>query len=502
MKKSNLMRVFNSTSADSFFLLLVRMVTLLFGILITRVVSEHFSLQEYGTYSQVLLLITTVTTMTTFGLIDGVNFFFCKEKDEQKRNAYISTIFFLHYSVGIIVSLILLCCTVPISQYFENESLKSLIIFAATLPILQNSTSLLQVMFFAIGKAKAIAIRNFLVSLGKLLAMVLACFVFDNIVILLFCQLLIEIFQVVYFFVVLRKNNCIINVFRFDKSLIQEILKYSIPMAMFAIIKSLNRDADKFVISFFTNTETLAVYSNASKLLPFDIVMASFVTVLVPYITRYVSEKQFEKTRDLYKAFLEISFISTGILAIGAVCVAPEVVEFLYSEKYASVGFAVPVFIVYTLVDVISVLNITLILCAAGRTRMVFLASIGAFAINILLNICLFFAFGEIGPALATLLVTLGQGVVILSLSAKAINARFFDMFNKTFLCKFLFLIIVMALLILGLRHILLVAEVHSMIRMIICYGLFAVLLMCMNFSSIQTCLQTINRCKSIDSDF
>ena len=75
-------------------------------------------------------------------------------------------------------------------------------------------------------------------------------------------------------------------------SLVKEILIYCIPMAMFSVMKSLNRDSDKYVISFFTDTETLAVYTNASKILPFDIIMTSFVTVLMPYITRFVTEKK------------------------------------------------------------------------------------------------------------------------------------------------------------------------------------------------------------------
>ena len=59
--------------------------------------------------------------------------------------------------------------------------------------------------------------------------------------------------------------------------------------------------------------------------------------------------KDFQKTLVKYKALLEISYISTAILCISAVCVAPELMTFLYTEKYIS---GLKVFIVYIIVDI------------------------------------------------------------------------------------------------------------------------------------------------------
>ena len=126
--------------------------------------------------------------LTILGMSDGINFFFCKENDVNKRNSYVSTIFFLQFCISIIASVVVLVCAVPISIYFDNDKLKSLIIFAAILPVSQNAISLLQIMFIAIGKARLIAIRNLIISILKLAAIILACYVFDNIVILLLCH--------------------------------------------------------------------------------------------------------------------------------------------------------------------------------------------------------------------------------------------------------------------------------------------------------------------------
>ena len=496
MKLNKIKMFFNGASGDSFFLIFVRVVTICLGMVITRVLSGHFSFQEYGTYSQILLLVTAVSSFTTLGMMDGINYFFCKEWNVQKRDEYVSTVFFLHFIVSTLASLTVLVCAVPISNYFGNESIKPLIIFAAILPVFQNTISLLQIMFIAIGKAKQIAIRNFLVSVVKLVAVILACYAFNNIAVVLVFQIITDGIQIAYFFIILRKNNCKINIFNYNVSLIKEILSYCIPMAMFTVIKSLNRDSDKFIISFFANTETLAVYANASKLLPFDIIMTSFVTVLMPYITRYISEKRYKECQTVYKAFLELSCIATTILATGAICVSAELFEFLYTEKYALVGFAIPVFIIYILVDIISVLNITLIMSAAGKTKTIMFASFFAFFANIMLNIGLYFMLKEIGPAIATLIVTFVQGIVILSLSAKQIKTNIFGMFDKKYLCVFLLEVIVMAVITLGLRYAMLAMNLPNVITMGICYILYAMSLLCLNLNRIKKCLTTINRCK------
>ncbi len=463
----------------------------------TRILSGQLSVYDYGTYSQVILLTTTISSFTIMGMMDGVNFFFCKEPDENKRNSYVSTIFFLQYVISAIVSVIMLSCTVPISmKFFENPDLKKLMIFVAVLPVLQNTISLLQIMFIAIGKAKLIALRNLIVSILKLCAIMLACYVFNNIAVILLCQVITDLAQVIYFIISLRKKNCRIQVFRFKKSLIKEILVYCVPMAMFTVVKTLNRESAKFVISYFTDPESVAVFSNASKLLPFDIIMTSFCTVLLPYITRYIANKEYEKTQTLYKAFLELSYITTSILAVGAICVAPQLITLLYTEKYIAYDFSVPVFIIYTIVDILNVLNITLILSAAGKTKTIMYASIGSFVANIVLNISLFFAFQEVGTALATLIVTLMQGIVILSFSAKEVKSNIFKFFDWKYLIFFLAQIVCFSALSVLLRNFLSAKGVHYFIIIVLVFGAFAGVTALINLRRLLRNLNTINQSK------
>ena len=459
----------------------------------TRILSGHFSVHDYGTYSQIMLLATTVSTLTILGMSDGINYFFCKENDEKKREKYSSTIFFMQGALNIIVAVVLVACAVPISKYFGNEDVKKLIVFAAILPTAQNAISILQIMFIAIGKAKHIAVRNFIVSVFKLIAIIVACYIFDNITVVLICHTILEVAQIVYFVISLHNNNCRLNIHRFDISLIGEISKYCIPMALFTIVKTLNRDCDKYIISAFTDTETLAMYSNASKHLPFDIIMISFCTVLLPYITRYIANRKYDALHSVYKSFIELSYITTSILIAGAVCVSPELITFLYTDKYIA---GLSVFVVYLFVEMFSFLNLTMVLSAAGKAKIILFVSLGAFGSNIAINLLFYNFLGLIGPAVATLLVSAIQGIVMIAFSSKAIKASIFKLFDFSFVALFVFELLGMGAVVYGLRRLISPLDMHYFIKLCLCFGVYVLPLLLVNFKRIKRCIATINTCK------
>lgn len=123
-------------------------------------------------------------------------------------------------------------------------------------------------------------------------------------------------------------------------------------------------------------------------------------------------------------------------------------------------------------------------------------ASLFTFLGNIILNIGLFLLTGEIGPAIATVIVTLAQGIVILFMSAKEIEFGIHKMFNTNFLLVFLLEVVLWAAIIMGLRHVLMLGELPDIIIMGICYISYVVPLICLNLKRIKSCLKIINGCK------
>lgn len=483
----------NGASRDSVLLICVKLVTMLLGIVTTRILSEQLSVTEYGTYSQIMLLVSTVSSLTILGMADGVNYFYCRENASETREAYVSTVFSLQYIVSLLAAIVVLVCTVPISVAFGNADLKSLMIFAALLPLLQNMIAMLQVLFVSIGKARQIAARNLIISALRLLLFGLACYMFKSVSVILIFTLALDILQIGYFLIVLYRNDCKIRLCSTDFSLMKSILSYCVPMAVFLILNTLCRDCDKYVVALLTDTETLAIYTNAAKVLPFDIIMASFVTVLLPYITRYIAAADFEKARGLYKEFIELSYVTTSILAATVIVAAPQVMTLLYTEKYLQ---GISVFIVYIVVDIFRFTNITLILSAAGKTKILMFVSAGALAGNLLLNIVLYHVCGILGPAIATLIVILVLGAVIMNRSAAALESKVSDFFDRRFLLTFSLEIVAGIGLCTVLRMWLQHVGVHDLLIAAIVCAVFASGMLALNAKRLLRCIKAIDSYK------
>ena len=81
-----MMKLFNQGNgifADATILTLVKVVTALLGLVSTRIISDGFSFHIYGTYSQSMLLNTTISAITILGLTDAVNLYFNRFKGNK-----------------------------------------------------------------------------------------------------------------------------------------------------------------------------------------------------------------------------------------------------------------------------------------------------------------------------------------------------------------------------------------------------------------------------------
>jgi O-antigen/teichoic acid export membrane protein len=92
------------------------------------------------------------------------------------------------------------------------------------------------------------------------------------------------------------------------------------------------------------------------------------------------------------------------------------------------------VFRIYILVDMVRFASMTLILSAAGKTRLLMILGFVTLAINGGLNLALYHLWGMNGPAVATLAAGLVMGFVLLCLSARELEGTLRDLFDGKYL--------------------------------------------------------------------
>lgn len=477
-------------SLDGMILTAVKVMTMGLSLITTRLLSQYLSVFDYGTYSLIQLVVSSIASITILGMMDGINFFFCSEKDEEKRDAYIATIYLLQVSVSLLAGCVIVCAGGQICSYLGTPEAKRLMIYAAVLPFLQNILSMTQVLMLSVGKAKVLAVRNLVISLLRLLIVILVIALVGSVGIILFLTCILDAAQILVFFFMLQKSGCIVRMRKVTVQLIKPIVHYCLPMAVYTALNTINRDCDKYIIAAMTNTETLAVYTNASKKLPFDLITSSFITVLLPKITRLISNKEKRETVNVYHAFLEFSYSSTVIFACGAIAAAPQLMRLLYTEKYLS---GTSIFVIYILVDIMQFTNITLILSASGRTKTLMFISGCSIVLNIGLNNLLFNLLGTIGPAIATLLITSLTGSAILHFSAEALGVRATDFFDFRYLIRFLTENAAAVSVMTYLRRLLESAGLNDLLILLLICGMYYVTLLMLNGKKMIMNMQKIS---------
>jgi len=478
---------------DSVFLTATKLITSLISIVITKLLAVEFSLHDYGTYSQAMLVVTTATSLSILGLSDGVNFFYNGCENTQQRQKNVNTVFAIQCIVGLVCAAIVVGGSGIITAYFDNPMLKSLYVLIMFMPMLSNLLAMYQVLFVSIGKAKIIAVKNFVVSLVKLVAVALATLVTDSVVTIFAVTLVMSIAEIAYFWIYFGKKAFFVNPLKFEKEKIVEILKYCLPLAAYILANSLSRDIDKHTISFFTDTETLAIYTNASKVLPFDMLTSSFATVMIPFITRYIANDSYEKSKNLYKNYLSFSYVTTWLIAFGAIVCAEELMLILYDEKYIS---GKGIFIVYIIIDMLRFANVAIILRAKGKTKALMGYSFGMLAANLVLNIILFKLLGIIGPAIANLTVTFGMNLLMLIQGAGIIKSKIYELIDFKDMAKTIIGMLLAGAVALGVKYICANLSLSYIITFILAYGSYAIIVFVLNIKKVLRLFNNMNKIK------
>ena len=313
MKKLSL----KGASWDSFFLTFVKIVTTFTAIIQTKILATGLTLTEYGTYSQANIIVSLGASVLLLGFGDSINYFYNNKtvnNDEKERISFVNTIYFLEIILGIVFALVVIIGRNLVSAYFDNAMLSVIITIVSIKPMLDNILAFYQILYVSVGKAKIIAIRNLAVTILRIILMYVSVYVFENIIWIFWSLILLDVLQLLFFKLLFAKDGFWVNPFRFNIKKVKAILTYGLPMGVFALTNQLTRDIDKLIIGRFSDTETMAIYANCSKLLPFDIIVMSFATVLIPYITRYISEKKKEETVKLFSNYIKIGYYSVWIL--------------------------------------------------------------------------------------------------------------------------------------------------------------------------------------------
>ena len=483
----------DGNSVDAILLAIIRLLTTFLGIFSTMLLSKSLSLLAYGTYSQANLIISIGSSFSIIGLSDATSFYFNRAGTENEARESVNTIFAIQCTIGILLGFCIILFRNAFVLYFQNEKLLGLFVYIAFRPLLNNLIAMLQNLQVSIGRTKAVAARNVVLSTVKIIAIYLAVNVFDDIKTIFIIMLLLDAITVVYYFASFASEKFPIQIWKFNTRKVRDILAFSIPMGVYVLTNALSRDIDKVCVSRLAGTEMLAIYTNCSTILPVDIISAAFLTVIIPLMTRFIAEKKQKQGAELFAKYIQIGYFTTVTFSVAILTLSRQMIDFLYGSKYL-VGE--PIFALYIVVSALRFANLSLVLSANGETKRLMAISIEGLAANVLLNIIFFYLFGIVGPALATVAVTSATTIIMLRRSCQVLqtgiksilNARQFAMFC----CELIATMVPFRILAGRMNE----GGVPSLLCILIVGGSMCAIIFLLNFRKMITLIKEINNIK------
>lgn len=394
----------SSLGADALVLTVSRVMVSLLGLVTSMLLARFRTLEEYGTYSQIIMVVDLISTILLLGLPNSVNYFLAKAETAEQRQKFMSVYMFLCLLMSMIITACAYAALPLITVYFDNPLIRNFAYVFAVYPwssLMMNSLGNTCVVCGRANRLMFFNLTQSLLSIALLLSAKLLSIPFN---VYLRLQMGLLFLLAVAAVVWIRRMIGPMGIC-LDRKLIRTIFAFSIPIGLAGAVGTLNTELDKLVIGRFFSTEQYAIFANAAKQLPVTMLTDSLTAVLLPCMVRLLKDDRKEDAVKVWGNSINLAFCFMCLVAGGLFVFAPDVMNLFYSAKYVTPE-GVAVFRIYTSILLFRFTYWGIVLNATGKTKFILYSSIVSMVLNMIGNVALYYALGFVGPAVSTLLTT------------------------------------------------------------------------------------------------
>lgn len=351
------------------------------------------STQEYGTADLVTTSVNLIMPLTTC-LIYESTLRFALDKSEDRRQLFSIGFWLTNLgSLAIIILAQFLRLTPVFSDYVSLFILYyiSLVFFNLVMQYVKG-----------IEKVRVYAVAGVLNTF---------VYIFSNIVLLLLLRVGVKGYllafvightvSAMYALWFSRAYRDLISWKKIRREKVVEMLKYSIPMIPNAVSWWISNSSDKYILLLFWGTAVNGLYSVAYKI-PSILTMVINIFIgawQISAVDEFGSEVSRKFYSDIYRKYEALLFTGGAILILGTKILA----SFLFSDDFFQAWMYTPVLILASVFNSMAAF-VGSIYTSAKKTSMLFLSTLVAAFVNIILNFLLIPEFSGMGAAVATLI--------------------------------------------------------------------------------------------------
>ena len=372
------------------------------AVILTRTITQT----EFGTYRQVIMVFSLVTSMLSLSIPQSMYYFLPKAEPSQRRGILVNAAAALFASALVCVSLLWFGAGFLANYVAKDSALAQLLQlygFAAIghLPMLLVAPAL-------ISQERVILAGVFTISEALLRTGTVVTFFalgYPTRVVLVAAavvSLAVGIAGLLLLFGSTARGPLVVS-----SRVITEQLKYALPLAAAGMTGIVAQHIDKWIIMAFFTSAQFAVYSVGAMQVPIiPLVVTSVTQAMMPTIVRLGEQQQLEKALAIWHEGIRKCALILFPAFIFLLLTSRDIIVFLFQREYVA---AVGPFVVYLVMLPLQVAVYGAVLRATGHTRPILIGAIVSLGINIVMSISLILFFQDtpvafIAPALATVI--------------------------------------------------------------------------------------------------
>jgi len=203
-----------------------------------------------------------------------------------------------------------------------------------------------------------------------------------------------------YLFIKLKYKDYLLSLKEMDKIKLKEMVKYSLPMIPNSISWWISNSSDKYILSYFCNFAITGIYSVSYKI---PTLLTTFSSVFVgswqlSAVDEFGSEENIKFHKEVYSNYSAIVIFGVAWLILFSKIIS----KILFASEYFDAWQPACILLFAFLFNTLSSFLGT-IYTSAKKTMYLFLSTLIAALVNIVLNILFIPKYGMNGAAFATL---------------------------------------------------------------------------------------------------
>ncbi len=405
--------------------------------------SRFFTLSEYGTYAEILLIVSLASSAfaagssgvaglvspgggPVFAAAGGIVFYLRDPVQRESRRQVLSAYAMLTAAMGFLAGLALVIAAPAIADFFDDPMIERSLFLFAVLPwawIVMSSFDSILAACRGTSRAFLFRVLNGAVSLAVLLLAGLAGLRLEQLLPVYFGT---EVLFAIAGLLLLKKAAGGLRFRRTEAALALKILKLSFPAGAAAFVSLLGLELGKIFTARYFAASDVGIYANASAELPVTAAAVLIAAILVPQLSALLQKGDPKSAAALYRSAVTLCFAVLGFFASVFCVLAPETITLLYTDKFLPGAGA---FRVFALILPFRPAFAGLIPALKGKVRFLILISLLSLALNGILCHVFYNLFGRTGPALAAAAAIGLVRILQLACAARSLDVRISTLF-------------------------------------------------------------------------